>query len=569
MRNLAIAASLFIAAWALALPQRARLDFRDVAGDFGLTGKNVYGGLHNKDYILETTGNGVAIFDYDGDGRNDVLITNGSTLDSDKTGVHPHLQLYHNEGNGHFRDSAVKAGLTTEGWAQGICVGDYDNDGHPDLLVTYYGHNVLYRNRGDGTFADVTERAHLPITGTRYGSGCTFVDYDRDGHLDLFVSNYVNLDLDKTPKPGQGGYCNWKGIAVMCGPRGLPLAANILYHNNGNGTFDDVSEKSGILKPGGRYGLGAVTADFDGDGWPDIYVGCDMTPSLLFHNLHNGTFEERAVEAGVAYNFDGQLQAGMGVAVADYDGDGRLDIAKTNFSGDLTSLFHNDDGRFFTDVSREAGLGAHQLLGWGIAFVDVDNDGWPDLVEANGHVYPEVEGKQLGDSYAQQTVLYRNNGSSKFEDISAAAGPGFETPRPARGLAVGDLDGDGQPEIVIVNMNTGPTVLRNEAPPAGHSVNVELTGTKSNRSAIGAVASVTAGGKKRIAPVLGGSSFYSQNAFALHFGLGAAERIEKLEVHWPSGLVQSWTGLNVDRAIKAVEGREKVEETPFERAATK
>jgi hypothetical protein len=393
------------------------------------------------------------------------------------------------------------------------------------------------------------------------------VDYDRDGYLDVFVSNYVNLDLEKTPRPGQGGFCNWKGIPVMCGPRGLPLAANILYHNLGNGSFEDVSEKSGILKPGGRYGLGSITADFDGDGWPDIYVACDMTPSLLFHNLHNGTFDERGVEAGVAYNFDGQLQAGMGVAVGDYDGDGRIDIAKTNFSGDLTSLFHNDDGKFFTDVSREAGLAAHQLLGWGIAFLDVDNDGWPDLVEANGHVYPEVEGKQLGDAYYQQTVLYRNKGNGRFEDISDVSGEAFKTSRPSRGLAVGDVDGDGQPEIVIVNMNSTPSLLHNDAGSSAHSINLELIGTKSNRSAIGAVATITAGGRKLTAPVLGGSSFYSQNSFTLHFGLGPSTSIDKLEVRWPAGQMQTWTKLGVDRNIKATEGRDKVGEAPFEQAA--
>ena len=348
---------------------------------------------------------------------------------------HPgrHLpQLYHNDGHGHFTDVAAHAGFTTEGWGQGVCVGDYDNDGWPDLLVTYYGHNRLYRNLGDGTFRDVTAQAKLPVDGIRFGSGCSFVDYDRDGLLDLFIANYVDLDLSKTPKPGDGAFCVWKEIPVMCGPRGLPLAHNILYHNNGDGTFTDVSEKAGILSPGGRYSLGVAAADFANDGWPDIYVACDMTPSLLFRNKHDGTFEERGVAAGVAYNFDGNLQAGMGVAVADFDGDGLLDIAKTNFSGDLTSLFRNEDGKFFTDVSRSAGLGSRQFLGWGIAFVDVDDDGWHDLVIANGHVYPEVENKPIGDKYLEPTLLFRNQGNGRFVELGAAAGPAFEVPRPAQ-----------------------------------------------------------------------------------------------------------------------------------------
>jgi enediyne biosynthesis protein E4 len=526
-------------------------DFHDVATASGLTVKNVYGGLSRKDYILETTGNGVAILDYDGDGRNDIFIANGTRLNGTAPG-NGLPQLYHNEGGGRFKDVAGEAGFEALGWAQGVCVGDYDNDGRPDLLVTYYGHNVLYRNRGDGTFEDVTAKAHLPVTGMRYGSGCSFVDYDRDGYLDLFVANYVDLDLGATPHPGQGQYCVWKGIPVMCGPRGLPLAHNILYHNNRDGTFTDVSQQAGILKPGGRYGLGVMAADFDNDGWPDIYVACDMTRSLLFHNRHDGTFEERGVEAGVALNYDGDLQAGMGVAVADYDGDGLLDIAKTNFSGDLTSLYHNDDGKFFTDVSREAGLRSRQLLGWGVAFVDVDDDGWRDLVIANGHVYPEVEGKQLGDTYFEPTVLYRNLGNGKFEDVTGQAGPAFQTPRPARGLAVGDLDGDGRQEIVLVNMNSTPSLLKNNGP-HGHYLNLSLAGTRSNRSAIGARAIVTAGGRKRIDEVMSGGSYYSQNSFTLHFGLGECTRAEQVEIRWPSGMVQTLGPVAADRTVKIVE----------------
>ncbi len=434
-----------------------------------------------------------------------------------------------------------------------MCVGDYDNDGKPDLLVTYYGHNVLYRNLGNGKFADATAQSKLPVNGpVRYGSGCSFVDYDRDGFLDLFVANYVDLDLEKTPRPGHGDFCEWKGIPVMCGPRGLPKAHNVLYHNNRDGTFTDVSESAGILKPGGRYSLGVVAADFDNDGWPDIYVACDMTPSLFFHNKHDGTFEERGVEAGVAFNFDGALQAGMGVAVSDYDGDGKLDIAKTNFSGDLTSLFHNDDQRFFTDESRDAGLGARQYLGWGVAFLDVDDDGWPDLVVANGHVYPEVEGKQLGDTYLQPTILYRNLGNGKFKDVTNDAGPAFRIARPARGLAVGDVDGDGRPEIAIVNMNAAPSLLKNRSP-QGHYLNVSLTGTKSNRSAVGARAVVTAGGRARIDEVMSGGSYYSQNSFTLHFGLGDLREVAEVEIRWPSGIVQHLGKQAADQNLSIVE----------------
>ena len=526
-----------------------KFSFEDVAKKAGLTGENVFGGLDKKGYILETTGNGVAIFDYDGDGRNDIFVANGTRLNA--TSPSP-PQLYHNDGNGHFHDGAQAAGLNVTGWGQGVCIGDFDNDGHPDMLVTYYGHNILYRNRGDGTFEDVTAKAKLPTTGIRYGSGCSFVDYDRDGYLDIVVANYVDLDLDKTPRPGQSDFCSWKSIPVMCGPRGLPKAHNILYHNNHDGTFSDVSESAGFLKPGGRYSLGVVSADFDNDGWPDIYIACDMTPSLYFHNLRNGTFEERGAEAGVAFNFDGALQAGMGVAVADYDGDGRLDIAKTNFSGDLTSLFHNDDGRFFTDVSRESGLKARQYLGWGVAFVDVDDDGWRDLIVANGHVYPEVEGKQLGDTYLQPTVLYRNLGDGKFKDVTSEAGPAFQTPRPARGLAVGDLDGEGRQEIVIVNMNAVPSLLKNSGP-HGHFLNLALTGTKSNRSAIGARATVAVGGRKMIDEVMSGGSYYSNNSFTLHFGLGTATAVDGIEIRWPSGIVQKIGKTAVDQTLKIAE----------------
>lgn len=530
-------------------------DFVDVAQASGLTLENTYGGRDRKTYILETTGNGVAIIDYDGDGLNDILITNGTTLDG-KSPVSS-VQLYHNEGHGKFVDVSAKAGFKTPGWAQSVCAADYDNDGHIDVFITYYGYNRLFHNEGNGTFKDVTARAGLPTTGTRFGSGCAFVDYDRDGSVDLIVSNYADIDLKTLPKPGSGSYCEWKDIPVMCGPRGLPMGRNYLYHSRGDGTFEDVSEKAGIWKPGGRYALGIAVGDFDNDGWPDLYVACDMTPSLLYHNKHDGTFEETGVASGVAYNFDGQLQAGMGVAVADFDNDGRLDIAKTNFSGDVPSLFHNDDGKFFTDVSIQAGLSARHLLGWGIAFADLDDDGFKDLIIANGHVYPEVDKSPVGESYRQQTLLYQNLGNGKFVDVTAQAGTAFGTPRPARGLAIGDLSGDGRQAIVIVNMNQKPSLLMDRMTRSASFVKLALQGTKSNRSAIGARVTVEAGGRKQIDEVRSGGSFYSQNDINLHFGLGAAKTIDRVTVRWPSGLMQEWKELGANRTWRLIEGESK------------
>lgn len=528
--------------------------FLEVGFHSGFTVANISGGEQKKDLILETTGNGAVIFDYDGDGANDVFIANGATLDG-KT--YP-SQLYRNDGHGRFRDVAESAGLTATGWAQGACTGDIDNDGHPDLFVTYFGHNILYRNLGNGRFADITARAHLPVSGSRWGTGCALFDYDRDGKLDIFVSNYVALDLAHTPKPGSDDSCKWKGLAVMCGPRGLPLGYNALYHNNGDGTFTDVSEKAGILQPGGRYSLGVITADFNNDGWPDIYVACDMTPSLLFLNNHDGTFREDGVAAGVAYNFDGRLQAGMGVAAADLDGKGFLDIAKTNFSGDLISFYKNEDGHFFTDSAQESGLNSRQLLGWGVAFLDVDEDGWPDLITANGHVYPEVETKGpdgsplVGDHYRQKTLLFHNLGNGKFADITDQAGEAFAKPRPARGLAVGDLDGDGRPEIVIVNMNQTPSVLKNVSP-RRNWLRITFTGTVSNRSAIGVRATITASGRQQMNELVGGGSYLSQNEAALYFGLGDAKLVERLAVRWPNGKTEIRSNIAANQTVHLIE----------------
>jgi hypothetical protein len=526
--------------------------FTDVAAQSGLTAPNTFGGREKKDFILESTGTGAAIFDFDGDGANDIFIANGTTVGS---AVPSPSQLYRNDGKGHFTDVSRQAGLTKTGWAQAACAGDLDNDGHPDLFVTYYGVNSLYRNTGKGTFVDVTARAGLPTTGTRWGSGCAFIDYDRDGYLDIVVANYVELDLKTVPRPGSGKNCEWKGMAVSCGPHGLAGGFNILYHNNRDGTFTDVSEKAGLLKPGERYGLGVISADFDNDGWPDIYIACDQTPSLLYHNNHDGTFTEIGGPSGTAYNADGRLQAGMGVAVADYLRTGFLGIAKTNFSGDRPSLYRNQDGHFFEDVSEEAGLGKNQLLGWGIAFLDVDEDGWPDLVMANGHVYPEIDRSQVGETYRQKTLLYRNLGNGKFADITATAGPGFAPVRPSRGLATGDLDGDGRPEILIVNMNAPPALLKNTGP-RGNWLAVTLIGTKSNRSAIGARVTIESGGERRqMSEVVGGGSYYSQNSLTQYFGLGKAAQVDSVNVRWPNGDTEKFGLFQANRTVTLTEGR--------------
>lgn len=536
----------------LALGAGQIYDFYDVASIFGITAKNTYGGLEKKDFIFETTGNGVAIFDFDGDGNDDLLLLNALALGVNSQSL---PALYRNSGNGKFTSIDLSPSLKSPGWAQAACVADVDNDGRPDVFITYFGTNRLLRNTGKGSFEDVTARWGLPTSGRRYGSGCAFLDYDRDGLLDLFVANYVDLDPAKTPKPGSSNQCLWKEIPVMCGPRGLPLAQNILYHQEKNGTFRDVSLSSGILAPGGRYSLQAVAADFNNDGWPDLYVACDMTPSLLYENKpgprNTRIFEERGAEAGVAYNFDGRLQAGMGVAVGDFDRDGRLDIAKTNFSGDLPSLYHNEDGRFFSDVSREYGLALHQYLGWGVAFTDFDDDGWPDLILANGHVYPEVDRHNVGDRYRQPTLLYRNDGGKRFSDATSTAGPALAVSRPSRGLALGDLDGDGRPEVVLLNMNDTPTVLKNRAP-GGNWINLRLAGTQSNRSAIGARWTVKSGNQQWTGEVMSGASYYSTHSLVQHIGLGKLDEVQ-VEVRWPTGKTQLFGPFTSNRSYLLTE----------------
>jgi hypothetical protein len=527
--------------------------FTDIAKEAGLTMMNVFGGENTKKYIIETTGTGVAIFDYDNDGWPDIFIVNGTKLEGFPAGKVPTNHLYRNNHDGTFTDVTEKAGLARTGWGQGVCVGDYDNDGWDDLYVTYYGKNVLYRNNGNGTFTDVTDKAGVGGSGKAWGTGCAFVDYDRDGRVDLMVSNYVDFDLSTTPAPGERSSCIWKGVPVMCGPQGLPGSKNILYRNRGDGTFEDVTTKAHIDRTTGHYSFSVTTLDFDDDGWPDIFVACDSTPSILYHNNRDGTFTDVAITAGAAFNEDGRAQAGMGSTVADYNGDGKLDIFKTNFSDDTATLYRNNGDGTFDDVTYQAGLGLNtQYLGWGTMFLDFDNDGWPDLLLVNGHVYPEVDSQHLGSNFQEPRILYHNNGDGKFTDISASSGPGITKAVSSRGLAVGDLWNDGGISAVVSNMNAPPSLLVNQVRIANHWVAFRTIGTKSNRDGIGARIRVRAGGRTLIDEVRSGSSFDSNNDMRVHFGLGAAAKIDWVEVRWPSGLLEKFENVDIDgiRTIK-------------------
>jgi hypothetical protein len=541
---------------AVGFPTSLPLTFTNIAREAGLDMNIVSGGHEKNIYLTETTGTGVAMIDYDGDGLVDLFFVNGSTLEGFPAGAAPTNHLYRNKGDRTFEDVTEKAGLAASGWGQGACVGDYDNDGHDDLFVTYWGQNRLYHNDGHGHFVDVTAAAGL-ATPRRWSTGCAFLDYDRDGRLDLFVGDYIDFDPAKTPRP-ESGLCRYRGLPVACGPSGLPGGHNALYRNRGDGTFEDVSERSGIARASGTYTLGVSTIDFDNDGWVDLYVADDSSPSVLYRNNHDGTFTDIAIRAGCAYSQDGKAQAGMGVAIGDYDRNGTMDIFKTNFAGDTSTLYANTGRGLCEDRTFAAGMGLNtRWLGWGTAFVDFDNDGWLDLLLVNGHVYPEVRQVKSESGYEQPKVFYRNLGNGRFEDLTARLGPPLTIPKAARGAAFGDIDNDGHIDVAIANVNDHPDLYRVTGNPAHHWIELKLTGTASNRDAIGARVHIVAAGVEQWQEVRGGGSYLSQNDLRVHFGLTAATAVDRLDVRWPNGRQERWEHLAADRLHMLVEGTGK------------
>src|SRR6201987_2586037 len=532
-----------------------KVQFEDIASKAGLDALNVYGGDTHKEFIIETTGNGAIIFDYDNDGWPDVYLPNGSTIEGFSKDKAPIGHLYHNNRDGTFTDVTARAGLARSGWGQGGCVGDYDNDGYLDLLLTYWGQNVLFHNNGDGTFTDVTAKAGLNTAKDQWSTGCSFVDYDRDGKVDIFLVRYVDFSYNSVPHPGQGRWCQWKGINVMCGPRGLKPGTSALYHNNGDGTFSDVSQKSGIHATTACYGFTSLTSDFDQDGWPDIYVACDSNANLLYQNNRDGTFGEIGKKAGAAYNEDGSEQAGMGLSSDDFTHSGYQDIVKTNFSDDTPTVYLNRGENNFDDVTYYSGLGKIKTwLGWGVQFYDFDNSGWPGILIANGHVYPEVDGKALGTNYREPRVAYYNLRNGTFANITAEAGQALSENHSGRGLALGDLFNDGHQEDLVNNMNEKPSLYYNTAP-VENWITLKLEGVKSNRAALGASVTLQQRGDKRQQEVRSGDGYISQSDLRLHFGLGRSSKAEKIVIRWPSGLVETLSNLAANPYYLVHEGQ--------------
>src|SRR5579872_3035289 len=529
--------------------------FVDVAASAGLTQPTWYGDLESATYILEITGCGCAFIDYDNDGWMDIFLLNGRRLNEVPAGATN--RLYKNNRDGTFSDVTEKAGLRFDGWAMGVSVGDYDNDGFDDMFVTYYGQNKLYHNNGDGTFTDVTEKAGLLQQGVHYGSGCTFIERNRNGLLDLFVANYIDIDIVHGPKPSMEiPNCNYNGVPVNCGPMGLAAPRHYFYRNNGNGTFTDISHETGIDKLQGSFGLTAVVLDADEDGWPDIFVACDATFSFLLMNNHDGTFREEALLRGIATNPDGRRMSGMGVGLGDSTLDGHLDIVRTHFYNEPVGLYKNDGKGYFTDMTDPAGLSVdHRFINWGTGLVDLDNDGYPDIFVASGTVYPELE-KLFPKRFPAMTprLIFRNNGDGTFTELGDETGPGISALHNSRGCAFADFDNDGDMDVLIMNRNEPPSLLRNDAPKENNWIKVRLEGTKSNRSAIGARVLAHYNGKVQAQMLTSQSSYISVNDPRLHFGLGAAKTAD-VEIFWPSGAKEKYTALAANQLHTIREGK--------------
>ena len=527
--------------------------FRDVAAQAGLTRSHI--SSPDKHYVIESMSGGIGLFDCDNDGKLDIVMVNGSTVDRYQQGGDLLVTLWHQDADLKFTDITEKAGLTRKGWGMGVAVADFDNDGNLDLFVTSYGGNALYRNKGNCTFEDVTDKAG--VRGGGFSTGAAWADYDRDGNVDLFVSRYVHVDMDNLPVFGSTKFCQFKGVPVQCGPWGMEGETDLLYHNRGDGTFEEVSKKAGVDNPEKYYGLGVSWGDYDNDGWPDLFVADDTTPNHLYRNNHNGTFSDEALVAGVAMNGEGQALGSMGVAWGDYDHSGRLSMFVTEFADQPNTLYRNQGSRGFEDVAMSSHLGPPSLpfLGWGTTFFDMDNDGWLDLFVACGHVYPQMDSVPGSAAYAEPMLLHRNLHNGTFDEVSKVAGLADMPLRSRRGAAFGDIANHGNVDIAVLNVGEPPSLLLNTNQAANHRVLLQLAGTKSNRAAIGARVTMHAGGMTQFDEVRGGGSYLSQNDLRLHFGLASATQIDLLEVRWPTGKTESFKDVAADKIYAITEGQ--------------